>query len=191
MVKKYVADFETTTFDKDSTRVWLWGACEIGTDNFIHGTSIGEFFNWCKEDIENENKVVYFHNLKFDGMFILDYLLRNDYQYDEEKNENTFNTLITDGNVFYKIEVIFKKYNRKYQKVTFYDSMKKLPFSVKKIGEDFKVGLQKGEINHYMLRPLGYEPTPEEIEYVKNDVQIINKALKVQVDELNLCAMTL
>ena len=41
---------------------------------------------------ELHNFVIYFHNLKFDGEFILYYLMKNDYEYVEtkEKREDGF-----------------------------------------------------------------------------------------------------
>lgn len=178
-MKKYCADFETTV-EENSSRVWAWGFCEIGNiDNFNHGTTIQEFFEWCRK----ENKVVYFHNLKFDGAFLLDYLLKNGFRYSEKKEDNTFNTIISSTGQFYQIEVIFQKKNKKYRKVTFLDSLKKLPFKVEKIAKDFGLPFQKLEIDYKRERPLGYVLTPEEIDYLRNDVQIVATALGLQFDE--------
>lgn len=64
MNKNFTADFETTT-DENDCRVWAFAVCEIGNDeNFIYGNSIENFIKFCSK--ENENYVLWFHNLKFD-----------------------------------------------------------------------------------------------------------------------------
>jgi hypothetical protein len=187
----YVADFETTVPKKGEpdpkTRVWAWGLCEVGNvENFHYGNDINTFFSWCRK----ENKIVYFHNLKFDGAFILYWLLTHGFTYSEEKKDNTFNTIISSVGQFYQIEVIFEKKNKKYKKVTFLDSLKKLPFPVSKIAKDFKLPISKLEIDYALERPEGYQLTPEEVEYLKADVQIVAWALGIQFDQ-GLTKMTI
>ena len=63
-MKKFTADFETSTWQEDETFVWAWAVCEIGNnDNLQIGNNIEDFINFCKEE---HNPVMYFHNLKFD-----------------------------------------------------------------------------------------------------------------------------
>ena len=48
-MRKFTADFETTT-DPNDCRVWAYALSEIGNpDNFIYGNSIDEFFKFCKK----------------------------------------------------------------------------------------------------------------------------------------------
>ena len=105
-MKKYTADFETATWLEDETYVWAWATCEIGNpDNIIIGNDIESFMEWC---IKNDNTTLYFHNLKFDGEFIICYLLNNGYEYivdKKEKKDKTFTTLISDMGLFYSIEI--------------------------------------------------------------------------------------
>ena len=56
-------------------------------------------------------KVIYFHNLKFDGTFILDWLLNNGYEYKDDlsKVDKGFNALIGDMGQFYSITFKFTK----------------------------------------------------------------------------------
>ena len=114
----FVADFETTTNIEDC-RVWAYAICEIeNQDNIIIGTTIDDFMKWCED--RKENDIIYFHNLKFDCQFIIDYLFRNGYVHTtkpEEKATKTFNTLISDKGLFYQVEVIFKKKGKKVNKV--------------------------------------------------------------------------
>lgn len=63
-MKKFTADFETSTWQEDETFVWAWAICEIGNNNNLQiGNNIEDFINFCKEE---HNSVLYFHNLKFD-----------------------------------------------------------------------------------------------------------------------------
>lgn len=179
----YVGDFETTV-EPDKTRVWAWGTCQIGDiEDFEYGTDIEGFIDWCKA---GDNKTVYIHNLKFDGPFILDYLLKNGYDYSQTKEDNTFNTIISDMGQFYKIEIIFKKMKKKYKKVEILDSLKKLPFTVEQIGKDFGLPIQKVEVEkdfYTRYRAPGHQLTEHEIHYLKHDVQTVAIALGLQFAE--------
>ena len=78
--KEYVSDFETTVYDnQDITLVWATATVPIEQIDpnavKIHH-SIEEWFDEVIEK-SNENKIINFHNLKFDGSFILFYLLNS------------------------------------------------------------------------------------------------------------------
>ena len=68
-----MADFETTVFkDQQYTEVWAAATVTLGTEDVHVFHSIDDLFDYyC---MENESMVIYFHNLKFDGHFILYYL---------------------------------------------------------------------------------------------------------------------
>lgn len=101
----------------------------------------------------------------------------------KEKENKTFTTLISKMGQFFSIEVYFKVYNKKVKKVTFLDSLKILPFSVDKIAKSFNLDIRKLEIDYNLPRKKGHILTSEETEYIKNDVKIVAKALKVLFDE--------
>lgn len=177
--QKIVADFETTT-DKNDVRVWAVCAVDIETTETVHiGNSIDGFMQW----LSTRNTVCYFHNLKFDGEFILHYLLTHGFTYADTRRERTFETLITDDGIFYSITVYFKKANKKYNKVTFYDSLKKLPFKVSVISKAFELEDEKLEIDYDAPRPVGHELTEEEKRYIVNDCRIVAQALKIQMEQ--------
>ena len=73
MSKIFTGDFETSTpewyeIDKEA-RVWAYALCEIGnTDNFIYGNNLDDFMKFCSG---KENYRILFHNLKFDGQYII------------------------------------------------------------------------------------------------------------------------
>ena len=98
---KFTADFETTT-DTEDCRVWAYCLCNI--DNWkekIYGNCIEDFLGWCELNPDN---ILYFHNLKFDGEFILSYLLKNGWTHTTERKfyrKKEFSTLIRQGYVLF------------------------------------------------------------------------------------------
>ena len=180
----YTADFETATWLDDSSYVWAWAVCEIGNENnIIIGNTIDTFMEYISK---NKSSKYYFHNLAFDGSFILDYLFKHGFKHienKEDKEDKTFTTLISDMGMFYTIEVYFSVKNKKVKKATFIDSLKIIPFSVSVIAKSFGLPISKLELDYNKKRELGHELTDEEKDYIKNDVKIVAMALKVLFDE--------
>lgn len=189
-MKKFTADFETATWLEDETYVWAWAVCEIGNEeNLQMGNNIESFLDFCYNE---KNSVMYFHNLKFDGEFIIYYLLTNGFKHVEEKEDiedKTFTTLISDMGQFYTITVYFEKQNKRVHKVTFIDSLKIIPFSVEDIAKSFNLPISKLTLDYNRPRSRNHILNQEEREYIKNDVLIVAKALKVIFDD-NLTKMT-
>lgn len=188
---KYTADFETTTIETDC-RVWAYGLYEIEKGIFTYGNNIHDFFSELELRSQKQINHIYMHNLKFDGAFIIDYLLKNNYEWVEERKEldtKTFTTLITDNKIFYSIEVCFERKGKKTVKTIFYDSLKILPFSVDTIAKGFNLPIEKLSIDYHQNRPKNHELTIEEIMYLRNDVEIIGLALK-EIFSQNLKKMT-
>ena len=177
----FVADFETTT-NIDDCRVWAFAICEVGNkEDVIIGTTIDEFMEWNIK--RKENDTVFFHNLKFDSQFIMNWLFKNGYEHTtepEQKKSKTFNTLISDKGLFYQVEVIFEKKGKKVNKVVFQDSLKLIPLSVDSIAKSFKLPISKLKIDYdsHNNLPIGSPLTPEEEEYIKHDVQIVAHAIE-------------
>lgn len=169
---KYTADFETTT-DINDCRVWAWGVINIDTQKFNYGNSIESFFSFI---YSNGNSTYYFHNLKFDGEFIIYYLLTTNFKWINNKKlkNNEFTTLINMMNQFYQIKV---KYNN--IEIIFLDSLKILPFSVDKIAQGFKLNIRKLEIDYNAKRLKNHKLTKKEIKYLENDCRIMSEALKI------------
>lgn len=178
-MKKFTADFETTT-DLDDCRVWAWAACEIGNfDNFKYGNSIDDFLHFCSG---RENFVLYFHNLKFDASFIIWYLLENGYEYIKDvkdRHDKSFTCLINEMGAFYSMEIYFKADKKKPNKVTIYDSSKIINSGVDKIAEDFNLPIRKLKIDYKAKREVNHILTDDEIAYIKNDVEIMARALDI------------
>lgn len=191
-MRRFTADFETTTDEKDC-RVWAYALCEIGKpDNFYYGNNIEDFFKTLQ--YKRENYVLYFHNLKFDGEYIFNYLLNNGYECIKDKKDRktkTFTTLISDTGQFYSIEIFFEVENKKHiNKVTIYDSLKILNFSVDKIAKAFDLPIRKLELDYTKYREVGHILTSEEVDYIRNDVEIMARALDFMFKE-RLTKMTI
>lgn len=188
----FAGDFETTT-DENDARVWAYSLCNVDDPSeFLYGNSIDDFFDFCSDYLHNYK--IWFHNLKFDGVWIISWLLNNGFRWVHDRKEradNTFTTLIGDMGQFYSIVVYFKVDKHHTNKVEFFDSLKLFPnFSVEKIAKAFNLPVQKLKIDYRKTRPIGWELTPEEIAYIKNDVEIVARALKAMFEQ-GLTKMTI
>jgi len=196
----FVGDFETTVFKKqESTEVWASACVELYTDDVQVFHSIDELFTYLI-NIDG-NICIYFHNLKFDGAFWLSYLIR-DLEYTQafynlpneneiitdtskikqipskEMKNNSFNYLISNMGQWYKITI---KTNNKIIEIC--DSLKLLPFSVKRIGESFGTKHKKLDIEYTGFRYAGCTITDEEQEYIKNDVLVVKEAIEIMFND--------
>lgn len=174
-VPSYAADFETTTL-ADDCRVWAWAVCEVGnTSNIQYGSDIETFIEWCEV---HSGSRVYFHNLKFDGKFILHHIMTNGWQWIPVKSEcgvHRFTTLISDMSQFYSIKLWFDE-NRA---VEFLDSLKVIPLPIAAIPKAFGLPIEKLEMDYVEFRDVGHELTDDEKAYISHDVEIAAMALEV------------
>lgn len=191
-VLTFVGDFETTVFDNQQfTEVWASACVQLYSDDVLIFNSIDETFEYLKS--LNSNVIIYYHNLKFDGMFWLYFLLTKtklkqaytlhpDGSYEwhslKEMRSNTFKYLISDRGQWYSIIIKIGKF---YIKI--YDSLKLLPFSVKNIGKSFNTKHQKTEIEYTGFRYAGCEITNDEKEYIANDVLVVKEALEIMFEQ--------
>lgn len=170
-----VGDFETTT-DPLDCRVWLWASVDIQSESFEWGIDIESFIKF----LFDRNCVMWFHNLAFDGSFVIDWLLRNNYNHvSNNPQPGEFTTLISAMGKFYTIKICWQK--DKFTEMR--DSLKKLPMGVSAISKAFDLEESKGSIDYSAFRPIGYMPDSNELEYVRKDVLIVAKALKQQLDK--------
>lgn len=136
---------------------------------------IDSFFDY----VETFDGNIYFHNLKFDAGFILDHLFRVGYIYVPDASRKLkpgeFTGIISDMGKFYSITV---KWLTGFTS-EFRDSLKKLPMSVDNVAKAFNLPFGKGEIDYDAPRPVGYEPTDDELDYLDRDIMIIALALRV------------
>lgn len=150
------------------------------------GEDIDSFINYCS--LINESSSFYFHNLKFDGEFIIHYLLTHGFVHVNEKKlgVNQFSTIISDLNVFYCIKVKFKEEVI----ISFFDSLKLLNFSVEEVAKAFNLSIKKLEIDYKAKREKRHKITDEEKEYLKHDVMIMSLALE-KMFEMKITRMTI
>lgn len=150
------------------------------------GEDIDSFINYCT--LINESSSFYFHNLKFDGEFIIHYLLTHGFVHVNEKKlgVNQFSTIISDLNVFYCIKVKFKEEVI----ISFFDSLKLLNFSVEEVAKAFNLSIKKLEIDYKAKREKGHKITDEEKDYLKHDVMIMSLALE-KMFEMKITRMTI
>jgi len=187
----YSCDFETTT-DPTDCRVWLWAARDLYSDFHYWGTDIKSFLEWA-ESLEKAQ--LSFHNLKFDGQFIIDYLEKAGYTWVDPKFKklkfNEYSTLISDMGQWYTLTIGFKGHQ-----IKIVDSLKLLPFKVEQIAKDFHLPMLKGSIDYSAYRAPGHKPTQEELDYIFNDVDIPALALRSLYDAnmtkltIGSCALT-
>lgn len=173
---RYTADFETTT-DPETAHVWSWESCVVGDpDNFCRGIDIESFIEYCSW----EDRIIYFHNLKFDSSYILSYLLTHGYSWSNNRalKKHEFSTLISNLGQFYSVTVCFGETT-----TTFYDSLKLIRLSVEQIAKAYGLEMRKLEIDYDKPRPEGYIPTDEEWEYQHADVAIMSQALHILFTE--------
>lgn len=177
-MKWYTFDFETSNSEiniaYEYTRVWLWDIFNPKDKTHRSGNDIEFFFDAL---FDLSSCILYAHNLKFDGAFVLNYLLSNGFILSDSKENYTISTLITERLVWYTFTV---HYNGK--RYIFRDSTKKIIGSLERAGKDFGLKLIKGSIDFNRHRDFGYEPSLEEISYVRNDTEMLADILNYYYD---------
>lgn len=190
----FVGDFETTVYKGQvNTEVWASACVEMFTEDVHIFHSIGEQFDYFVS--LGAHVVCYYHNLKFDGSFWLSYLLvdlgfkqateklsenSQDIRFLPPKDmpNNSFTYSISSMGQWYRITI---KVHDKI--IEFRDSLKLLPFSVKKIGKSFGTKHKKLDMEYTGFRYAGCEITPDEQEYIKNDILVVKEALEIMYTE--------
>ena len=190
----FVGDFETTVYEgQTSTEVWASACVELGTEDVKIFNSIEQQYAYFLS--LNDNIICYYHNLKFDGHFWLSYLMNVleykealdingpspvdiDWKYDKDMKNKTFKYSISNMGQWYTITI---KENNKI--IQFRDSLKLLPFSVKKIGDSFGTKHKKLDMEYTGYRYAGCTISDEEKHYIANDVLVVKEALELMFDE--------
>lgn len=195
--KIYACDFETTVDDdtskQDYTEVWSACFCEVGTEDAIIMHSISQFMNYWL-NVNSQNVLLYFHNLKFDGSFIIDWLYHSaKFQEASEGDieKGSFNFLSTKQMPSYSYSYLISSMGQWYSItikaknhfITIKDSLKLMPFSLAEIGDAFKTKHKKLEMEYKGERYAGCPISKSEEEYIKNDVYVLAEALQFMFDQ--------
>lgn len=189
-----MCDFETTVYKgQEFTEVWASACVEFYTEDVMIFHSIEEQFEYFKG--LNCNVCAFYHNLKFDGSFWLDFLITKlhmeqaytklndegtivEWLHEKDMSNNSFKYSISDMGQWYTIVI---KTNNHYIEIR--DSLKLLPFSVKRIGKSFKTKHQKLDMEYEGFRYSGCEITDTEKEYIANDVLVVKEALEIMHEQ--------
>ena len=189
-----MCDFETTVYKgQEYTEVWASASVELYTEDVQIFHSIDEQFNYFLE--QDCNIIAYYHNLKFDGSFWLSYLLIDKHfkqaydktgepenavvwKKDKFMDNNSFKYSISDKGMWYTIII---KVNNHFIEIR--DSLKLLPFSVERIGNNFETKHKKLDMDYEGLRYAGCPITDKEKEYIANDVLVVKEGLEIMFDQ--------
>lgn len=192
---KYVCDFETTVYDgQESTEVWAAACVPLKSEKVLIFHSIDDQLQYFVD--KGKDIIAYYHNLKFDGAFWVDFLIKNGYKlaqktFDDNNVKShqwldrdempgcSFKLLVSALGDWYTL-TIRTRYGCY---IELRDSLKLLPFSVKQIGKAFKTKHQKLDMEYEGFRYAGCEITPEEQEYIKNDVLVVKEALEIMFEQ--------
>lgn len=190
----YVGDFETTIYvNQTNTEVWASALVQLGTEDVQILHSIDETWEYIKS--LNQNMIIYYHNLKFDGEFWLSFFLTKlklkqafikhneegtlgEWIDVEKMKRNTFKYCISETGQWYNIIVKVGD-----NIIEFRDSLKLLPFKVQQIGKSFKTKHQKLEMEYEGYRYAGCEITDKEKEYIANDVLVVKEAMEIMFQQ--------
>lgn len=180
-----VADFETNKDIEVYSAAW----CVVG-DMDPRCVKVCRSMNQFLNDLFNLNFTTincYFHNLKYDGSFIINYLkTKTDMQDRYWKRRNQLKNgeycyLISKNGAFFNICL-------KWQNILicFIDSYKIIPYSLEKIGEDFQTKYRKTTMDFDVDRDETTELTEEETEYIKNDVLVLSEVMDIFINKMGL-----
>lgn len=201
-MKIYSADFETTTaaFSKEFSIVWAGAFVDItkfDDDGAVIRFDTIDDFIYLIENFFSNKDIIYFHNLKFDGSFIINALFEHGYEaVVGEKNlpeKKSFDTAISDMGTWYRIRIcvpVPKKDGDGFCKIIeIRNSLCLVSGSVASIGQSFGTRKQKLDID-YDEASFPHKMTTEEIEYLKADVQIMAEVLNLLINEFGMTKLT-
>ncbi len=219
---QYVADFETlhkdTLYfqnlpeDKKDTRIIYWYAENRNNPNdAAEGVTGTGFYDWLMS--LTKNTTVWFHNLAFDGTYIIPILERNGWQVvkmdlidnqlnltsgltSEGKLKSKHFAVFVNGNKIYEIQMYHKRrVNGKIiaTNINIRCSYVMLSSSVKALGKSLGIDKHLEGQNtkeFYIVEPEEdldsmYAKNPDFVEYCKRDVKIVLDSLKNFVDAIN------
>lgn len=172
-------DFETTVYEGQTyTEVWSAAYARLFYDKVSVTHSIDEFIKELAD--YRVNIVCWFHNERFDGTFIVNYLLTHGWEWTDNKKLDTgqFKTLISKQNRWYSITL--KTGNAT---IEIRDSVKLMPMTLEEMGVAFNTAHRKKQMEYVGKRYAGCNITPVEMDYIINDVLVLKEALEYMFDE--------
>lgn len=172
----FACDFETTVYQgQEETSVWSSAMVEMYKENVLLFHNIDETIHYWSM-LKDYDIVGYYHNLKFDGAFWVDWLLNHGYKFVHVQRrrlrDHEFSCVISDLGQWYTITIGIGEQNIKLK-----DSLKLLPFTLAQIGKAFQTKHQKTTMNYSNKFKLE-DCNESELEYIKNDVLVLKEALE-------------
>lgn len=190
----YVADFETGDSDRlykvDKTtgmpiyyqRVWLAGHKNLKTMESKYFNNLDDFMKDILGRGNNTHREYAFHNLKFDGSFIIPWLFENGYECVQGKpGPGQFSVLVDDRNNWYNITIQVTKR----RKVTLWDMLKLFPSALEYLPDIYSTPTKKVQEDQEFYtkhRPEGYEPDERDLYYFENDLQVPAEVLNRHIE---------
>lgn len=190
----YVADFETcdsnTIYKTDNVtgkpvhyqRVWLAGHKNLETMESKVFTNIRDFMDDILAKKNRNNREVGFHNLKYDGSYIVPELFKMGYVVaDGKPKAKEFSVLVDDMNNWYTIVV---QVNAR-RKVTFWDTSKLFPMALEYLPHLYSTPTHKVRENedfYNAIRDINHVPTKQELAYFENDLQVPAEVIKRHIE---------
>lgn len=194
----YSADFETCDADELYTidiktgqkiynqKVWLAGYQNLETKEKKYFYNINDFMVDILSRKDNMNTEFAIHNLKFDGSYIVPWLLNNGYTVSQNKPQpKEFSVLVDNRNNWYTINIQVTKR----RKVLLWDSAKLFPTQLEYLHEVYGTPTKKiheDEEFYKKIRPDGYIPDEREISYFDNDLEVLTETLNKHIEQYGL-----
>lgn len=194
----YVADFETCDSDRlykidtqtgkqiFEQKVWLAGFKNLDTMESTYFTSLPEFMESILSRGDNMNTEYAFHNLKYDGSYIVPYLLTNGYEVALGKPQpKEFSILVDKRNNWYSLTIQVTKRRR----VLIWDMLKLFPTALEYLPDIYSTPTHKireDQAFYTRVRPDGYTPDEQEMKYFENDLQLPAEVLNRHIDLFDL-----
>ena len=191
VVTYWACDFETTVWSEEKIKrvgheqdyTEVWSAADVAlyddTETVTISHSIRDFLTRFLR--MKGNNVLFFHNLSFDGSFIIDFLLREGYSYttvkDTEMRSRQFKAAISAMGAWYYIKI---KWSHTLLEIR--NSLKLMPASLKSIGESFGTKHQKLGMEYAGDMEAYCDITPEQRAYIENDVLVLKESLELMFD---------
>jgi hypothetical protein len=195
----YVADFETCDAEKEykvdkesgkmimQQKVWLAGFKNLETLKSTYFYNLDDFMEAILSRGDNQNTEYAFHNLKFDGSYIVPWLLNNNYECvtDRKPEAKEFSILVDERNAWYTINI--QVTNRR--RVLLWDSLKLFPCALEYLPDVYSTPthkIQEDSEFYETVRPDGYKPNEREMMYFENDLQVPAEALNKHIELFGL-----
>jgi hypothetical protein len=189
----YVADFETCDTDtyykttkkgEDiyNQRVWLAGYKNLETMKTTFFHNLTEFMESILGRGDNMNTEYGFHNLKYDGSYIVPWLNNHNYVFTIDKpRPKQYTCLVDDRNNWYTLTIQVTKR----RKVTLWDTLKLFPAPLEYLPDLYKTPTKKireSKEFYERKRPNGYIANKDELAYLENDLQVPAETIRKHIE---------